>query len=207
MKLNKHQIEEINKSIKLSINYQDIRSELVDHLASKIEQKMEENEISFEKTLETQLSKLNLDKFQKQVLLNHHLSSFKKLYKGWLVPENAGLAILVSCLTYFLISIGSIEAGQTYTSFITVMAIVYSAPFVHGLFKKQMRQHSEFMSNINSLFFLCLFKSFSFDLILEYSHLPKPIFMSLFMGMFIGQLIIGIKMVNKTYDKMKFANS
>ena len=61
MKLSKPQIEKINQSIKPGIYYQDIRSELVDHLASAVEQEMEESEISFAKALDQELAKLNLD--------------------------------------------------------------------------------------------------------------------------------------------------
>ncbi|WP_194774401.1 hypothetical protein [Pararhodonellum marinum] len=46
MKLNRPQIEEMNKSIKLSINYKEIRSELVDHLASSIENEKKQDFIS-----------------------------------------------------------------------------------------------------------------------------------------------------------------
>jgi hypothetical protein len=203
MKLSKPQIEKINQSIKSGIYYQDIRLELVDHLASAIEQEMEDYGKSFEHALDKQLAKLNLDKFQRQILLSHHFSSFKNLCAGWLNPENFGLGLLVFCVTYFLIHIGSIEAGQTYSTFLIVMITVNTAPFFYRLFTKPMRNSSEFMSGINSMFLLYVCMSFSFDLLLEYSPISKQIFMPLFMGILVGQLIIGIKLVSKSYDKLK----
>ncbi|MCL6260309.1 hypothetical protein M3O96_14500 [Aquiflexum sp. TKW24L] len=205
MKLSKPQIEKINQSIKMGIYYQDIRSELVDHLASAIEQEMGDGEISFELALDQQLAKLNLDKFQRQILLSHHSSAFKKLFAGWLNPENFGLALLAFCVTYFLIHIGSIEASHTYSTFLLVMITVNTAPFFYRLFTKPMRNSSEFMSVINSMFLLYMCMSFSFDLLLEFSPIPKQIFMPAFMGILAGQLIIGIRLVSNTYEKLKLA--
>ena len=205
MKLSKPQIEKINESIKPGIYYQDIRSELVDHLASAIEKEMEDSTVSFEFALDLELKKLNLDKFQRQVLLSHHSSAFKKLFEGWLNPENFGLALLAFCVTYFLIHIGSIEAGHTYSTFLIVMITVNTAPFFYWIFTKPMRNSSEFMSVINSMFFLYACMSFSFDLLLEFSSLPKQIFMPAFMGILAGQLLIGIRLVSKTYEKLKLA--
>ena len=205
MKLSKPQIEKINESIKPGIYYQDIRSELVDHLASAIEKEMEDSTVSFEFALDLELKKLNLDKFQRQVLLSHHSSAFKKLFEGWLNPENFGLALLAFCVTYFLIHIGSIEAGHTYSTFLIVMITVNTAPFFYWIFTKPMRNSSEFMSVINSMFFLYVCMSFSFDLLLEFSPIPKQIFMPAFMGILAGQLIIGIRLVNSTYEKLNLA--
>jgi len=205
MKLSKPQIEKITQSIKTAIDYQDIRSELVDHLASAIEQEMAETAISFEHALDKQLANLNLDKFQRQVLFSHHFSTFKNLCAGWLNPENFGLALLVFCLTYFLIHIGSIEAGHTYSTFLILIITVSSAPFLHNLFIMQMLDSSKFMSVFNSMFIMNICMSFSFDLLLEYSSIPKQIFMPLFMGILFGQLIIGIRLVSNTYDKIKIA--
>ena len=205
MKLSKPQIEKINESIKPGIYYQDIRSELVDHLASAIEKEMEDSTVSFEFALDLELKKLNLDKFQRQVLLSHHSSAFKKLFAGWLNPENFGLALLAFCVTYFLIHIGSIEAGHTYSTFLIVMITVNTAPFFYWIFTKPMRNSSEFMSVINSMFFLYACMSFSFDLLLEFSPIPKQIFMPAFMGILAGQLIIGIRLVNSTYEKLNLA--
>ena len=205
MKLSKPQIEKINQSIKTGIYYQDIRSELVDHLASAIEKEMEDSTVSFEFALDLELKKLNLDKFQRQVLLSHHSSAFKKLFAGWLNPENFGLALLAFCVTYFLIHIGSIEASHTYSTFLIVMITVNTAPFFYWIFTKPMRNSSEFMSVINSMFFLYVCMSFSFDLLLEFSSLPKQIFMPAFMGILAGQLLIGIRLVSKTYEKLKLA--
>ena len=205
MKLSKPQIEKINESIKPGIYYQDIRSELVDHLASAIEKEMEDSTVSFEFALDLELKKLNLDKFQRQVLLSHHSSAFKKLFEGWLNPENFGLALLAFCVTYFLIHIGSIEASHTYSTFLIVMITVNTAPFFYWIFTKPMRNSSEFMSVINSMFFLYACMSFSFDLLLEFSPIPKQIFMPAFMGILAGQLIIGIRLVNSTYEKLNLA--
>ena len=205
MKLSKPQIEKINQSIKTGIYYQDIRSELVDHLASAIEKEMEDSTVSFEFALDLELKKLNLDKFQRQVLLSHHSSAFKKLFAGWLNPENFGLALLAFCVTYFLIHIGSIEASHTYSTFLIVMITVNTAPFFYWIFTKPMRNSSEFMSVINSMFFLYACMSFSFDLLLEFSPIPKQIFMPAFMGILAGQLIIGIRLVNSTYEKLNLA--
>lgn len=205
MKLSKPQIEKINQSIKSGIYYQDIRSELVDHLASAIEQEMEESEISFELALDHELAKLNLDKFQRQILLSHHSSAFKKLFAGWVNLENFGLALLAFFVTYFLIHIGSIEASHTYSTFLIVMITVNTAPFFYWIFTKPMRNSSEFMSVINSMFLLYVFMSFSFDLLLEFSPIPKQIFMPAFMGILAGQLLIGIRLISSTYEKLKLA--
>jgi hypothetical protein len=177
----------------------------VDHLASAIEKEMEDSTVSFELALDLELKKLNLDKFQRQVLLSHHFSAFKKLFAGWVNLENFGLALLAFCVTYFLIHIGSIEASHTYSTFLIVMITVNTAPFFYWIFTKPMRNSSEFMSVINSMFLLYVCMSFSFDLLLEFSPIPKQIFMPAFMGILAGQLIIGIRLVSSTYEKLKLA--
>lgn len=206
MKLSKSQIDSISQRIAPSIYYSDIREELVDHLASAVEQEMELESIPFEKALANQLDTLNPDRFQRGILINRHLATFKKLFAGWLDATHAGLALLVTLLTYFLVHIGSIDAGQTYASFSILMITTYTAPFFYGIFDKRLFRQSEFLSAINSSLLLYFPMSFSFDILLGLSVFPVQIFMPLFMGLLVGQLMICIRLVNKTYEKIKFAS-
>lgn len=206
MKLSKSQIDSISQRIAPSIYYWDIREELVDHLASAIEQELEMESIPFELALAHQLEVLNPDKFQRSILITRHLATFRKLFGGWLDATNAGLALLVTLLTYFLVHIGSIDAGQTYDSFSILIITTYTAPFFYGTFDKRLLRQSEFLSAINSSLLLYFPMSFGFDILLGLSVLPVRIFMPLFMGLLVGQLMICIKLVNKTYEKIKFAS-
>ncbi|ERM84496.1 hypothetical protein P872_25405 [Rhodonellum psychrophilum GCM71 = DSM 17998] len=205
MKLSKLQIEEINLAIKTKIYYYDIRSELVDHLASSIEHEISENDDSFKITLEKAMANLDLNKSQSQILFSQHLSSIKNLFIGWLLPSHICWVLLVICVSFFLIQIGVIAPNQTYLSFSIVMSIVITAPFLNGIFKKQMLYHSEFLSNINSLFLIYVSMSFLFDLAIENFNLPKEIFLPILIGILSGQMLIGIRLISKTYKKINLA--
>jgi hypothetical protein len=205
MKLTTNQIKNINQSIKIRVSYLDVRMELIDHLASAVEQEMEEREISFDMALSQQLDKLDLAKFQKQVLFNHYRSSLRKLFLEWQNPENSGVALLVFSLTYLLIYIGSIEATHTYSTFLIVIVTVNTGPFFPGLFKRQMLSSAEFMSVIKSVYLLYFCMSLFFDLLLTFSPIPREIFMPVIMGILVGQLIIGIKLVSNSYGKLKLS--
>ncbi|EMS34165.1 hypothetical protein C943_03982 [Mariniradius saccharolyticus AK6] len=206
MKLSKSQIDSISQRISPSIYYWDIREELVDHLASAVEQEMELASIPFEKAVTNQLDAFNPDRFQRAILINRHLATFKKLFAGWLDATHAGLALFVTLLTYFLVHIGSIDPGQTYASFSILMITTYTAPFFYGIFDKRLLRQSEFLSAINSSLLLYFPMSFGFDILLGLSVIPVHIFMPLFMGLLVGQLMICIRLVNKTYEKIKFAS-
>jgi hypothetical protein len=206
MKLSKSQIDSISQRISPSIYYWDIREELVDHLASAVEQEMELESIPFEKAVTNQLDAFNPDRFQRGILINRHLATFKKLFAGWLDATNAGLAWLVAVLAYFLVHIGSIDPGQTYASFSILMITTYTAPFFYSIFDRKLLRQSEFLSAINSSLLLYFPMSFGFDILLGLSAIPVQIFMPFFMGLLVGQLMICIRLVNRTYEKIKFAS-
>lgn len=203
MKLSKPQIDAISQKISPSVYYWDIREELVDHLASAIEQELEMESIPFELALAHQLEGLNPDKFQRRILITRHLATFRKLFGGWLDATNAGLALLVVVVVFFLVHIGSIESGQTYSSFSILMISLYTAPFFYSIFDRRLLRQSEFLSAINSSLLIYFPMSFCFDLLLGLAMIPGQIFMPLFMGMLVGQLIICVRLVNETYLKIK----
>lgn len=205
MKLSKSQIDSISQRISPSIYYWDIREEFVDHLASAIEKNMEMESIRFEQALANQLDRLNPDRFQRSILIARHLSTCRKLIAGWLDATNAGLALLVASVSYFLVHIGSIDPGQTYSSFSILMITTYTAPFLYSIFDRKLLRQSEFLSAINGSLLLYLPMSFCFDILLGLSVIPVQIFSPFFMGLLVGQLMICIRLVNWTYDKINLA--
>lgn len=78
MKLNPEQVSQISQKISSNqVYYTDIRAELTDHIACKIEAKLT-NEQDFEEVLQKSLEEVNPKKFQQSLLIQAHLNSLKE---------------------------------------------------------------------------------------------------------------------------------
>lgn len=75
MKLNPQQVSQIGQKISSSqVYYNDIRSEITDHIACKIEAELMSDE-EFEGLLQKSLSEVNPKRFQRSLLIQAHLNS------------------------------------------------------------------------------------------------------------------------------------
>ncbi|MDN3205790.1 hypothetical protein [Algoriphagus sediminis] len=84
MKLSENQLEQIKAVAQdNSIFYQDIRNELIDHLASKVEELMGSG-LNFEEAFLLSKKEVNPNEFQRKILMASHLGYFKSIFKNLL---------------------------------------------------------------------------------------------------------------------------
>ena len=84
MKLSENQLEQIKAVAQdNSIFYQDIRNELIDHLASKVEELMGSG-LNFEEAFLLSKKDVNPNEFQRKILMASHLGYFKSIFKNFL---------------------------------------------------------------------------------------------------------------------------
>lgn len=77
MKLSPNQVSKISQKISSSqVYYTDIRAELTDHIACKIEAELQKAE-DFENLLQKSFAEVNPKKFQQSLLIQAHLNSLK----------------------------------------------------------------------------------------------------------------------------------
>lgn len=77
MKLSPNQVSQISQKISSNqVYYTDIRAELTDHIACKIEAELH-TEDDFEEVLQKSLAEVNPKKFQRSLLIQAHLNSLK----------------------------------------------------------------------------------------------------------------------------------
>ncbi|MFN3997730.1 hypothetical protein [Algoriphagus sp.] len=80
MKLTSSQFSQIQRQIGLEkIHHLDIKSELADHIACKIESELS-HEDEFEKLLQKAMTEINPKKFQQSLLLQAHLNAVKEFF-------------------------------------------------------------------------------------------------------------------------------
>jgi hypothetical protein len=101
MKLNPEQVSQISQKISSNqVYYTDIRAELTDHIACKIEAKLT-NEQDFEEVLQKSLEDVNPKKFQRRILILSHLGMAKNLFRDMLRPTIL-FKSAVLCATWIL---------------------------------------------------------------------------------------------------------
>lgn len=135
MKLSEIQIEELYQfTRKHFVEYYDLQTELVDHLANGIEAKWQENpNLNFEEVLNTEFKKFGVFGFldvveeRKKFLQVKYRKLIWKYYKKFFQLPQIFLALLLISGIYFLS-----ELFQNPSYFFTVMIVLL---FAHGIFE------------------------------------------------------------------------
>ncbi|SFB15991.1 hypothetical protein [Algoriphagus aquimarinus] len=125
MKLTSEQISQIQSSLSGGkIYYDDIRAEMVDHIASKVEDAMEQG-IPFEEALESAQKDINPFNFQMKLLVASHLGFFKtivsNMLKGSILLKS--IPLFAVCL-FFIYFDQSPEASEKHVKTIFISATV-----------------------------------------------------------------------------------
>lgn len=115
MKLAHYQIEQIREYINgQNIWYDDVREEILDHVATAVEERMETSDVSFADACAEIFQEINISRFQRQKLKAEHLATLKEVGKE-MTTFFAGrkLVYLVLIITgmYFVFSL-SVNISQ-----------------------------------------------------------------------------------------------
>jgi hypothetical protein len=164
MKLSKDQIAVIITSFsEMKIYYEDIRNELIDHAASKIEQLMESG-ATFEEAFHSARKDVNPFNFQKRVLISTHLGFFKtifsNIFRGTIILKTIPVFGFHLFFIYHLYNL-SPEEAEAYIKTISISTILGLAIIAlwGGLLK-----NSLIVSAGNSLWLTICLAQFTLDL-------------------------------------------
>lgn len=165
MKLSPKQVSQISQKIGSSqVYYADLRAELTDHIACKIESEIT-NEGEFESLLQKSLAEVNPKKFQRSLLIQAHLNSLKEFLGNF-----GDLRIMVKTIIMTFV-IGSFinlfskntpEFAET-TLKISFLIASYSG-FVIGLLQNKYLNNSQVLTAANVLFFIASLSQFFLQL-------------------------------------------
>lgn len=161
MKLNPNHISRIQTRIGLElVYYTDIRAELIDHIACKIETEIN-REDEFEDLLRKTLTEIDPRKFQRQLLMQAHLNSLKEF-----LVDFSNLRILVKTIGITFIIGSFINLFSTYTpetaekALKTAFLIACYSGFILGLWKNKYLRNSQVLTIANILFLTTSFSQF-----------------------------------------------
>lgn len=155
MKLTTTQLFQIQRWIGLEkVYYSDIKTELADHIACRIESEMNREE-DFEPLLEKALVELNPKQFQQRVLLQTHLSSLKDLFGNIGSPKilaiSIGFTVLIGAVMHFFPNPNPDFFEKNLKSAFSIPS--YSV-VIFGLWKNKSLGNSQVLSTLNTIFLL-----------------------------------------------------
>ncbi|MBO3697796.1 hypothetical protein [Roseivirga sp. E12] len=109
MRLAHYQIEQIKEYINdQNIWYDDVREEILDHVATAVEERLNTTDISFVDACAEMFREMDINKFQRQKLKYEHLATLKEVGKEmmtFLTGKKLAFLILMITATYFIFSL------------------------------------------------------------------------------------------------------
>ncbi|WP_111670492.1 hypothetical protein [Algoriphagus litoralis] len=159
--LTTQEIAQISKKISSSqVFYTDIRAELIDHIASKIEAELrDENE--FERLLQKSLAEVNPKKFQQSLLIQAHLNSLKEFLGNF---GNLRIMVKTIAMTFVIGSFINLFSKNTpefaETALKTAFLIASYSGFLVGLWKNKFLSNSQVLTSANVLFLIASLSQF-----------------------------------------------
>ncbi|UZD22477.1 hypothetical protein PBT90_03420 [Algoriphagus halophytocola] len=207
MKLSPSQISQIQSSLSSgNIYYDDIRAELVDHIATEIEENLDEGQ-SFDLLLHEKLSSFNQKKFQRILLLQTHLGMLKAIFKKML---SFWLAFKVIVMTYFIGFI--VTAFSNYTPEFaeqvlkTSFILIFLAVAILGLIRTRLLKNSQIIAAGNMLFMLAMLSQFVLQLEwLQWTGLTNQTLLYAFTFWFCLLLVSGFRVLSGTVKRAQLA--
>lgn len=204
--LSKEKIDQINQKIGSSqVHYTDIRAELADHIASKIEAVIT-NEDEFEGLLQKSMAEVNPKKFQRQLLICSHLGMAKHLFCEMLRPmillKSALLCSTWVSLVFFLNDLTPDTAAK-HIKTLMVAGFIGTALLS---FSRDLLKNSSLVTAVNTfllIFFIGQF-ALTMDLLIFLGLSDES---ALYTITFLLSLIYvsGISQVTREYKKLKTA--
>ncbi|MEP0711298.1 MAG: hypothetical protein ABJC55_05195, partial [Algoriphagus sp.] len=200
MKLSLSQIAQIESSLSNgNIFYDDIKTELVDHFATEIEEKMD-GSTSFDILLQEKLNGFDQKKFQRTLLLQSHVGMLKTIFKKML---SFWLLFKVVVMTYIIGDI--VNLFSTYTpefaeqvlktsSILTFLVIA-----IVGLIRTRLLKNSQIVAAVNTLFMIGMLSQFVLQLDwLQWTGLSNQTLLYAFTFWFCLLLVVGFRVLSRT---------
>lgn len=159
--LSPSQLDRIRRKISSSqVYYTDIRAELIDHIASKIEAELrDENE--FERLLQKSLAEVNPKKFQQSLLIQAHLNSLKEFLGNF---GNLKIMVKTIAMTFVIGSFINLFSKNTpefaETALKSAFLIACYSGFILGLWKNKYLSNSRVLTSANVLFLIASLSQF-----------------------------------------------
>ena len=159
--LSSTQLDRIRRKISSSqVYYTDIRAELTDHIACKIETEIKDEE-EFESLLQKSLVEINPSKFQRSLLIQSHFSSLKEFLGNLgnlrIMVKTVGMALIIGSF----INLFSTYAPETAEKALkTAFLIACYGGFVLGLWKNKYLSNSQVLTSANVLILIASFSQF-----------------------------------------------
>lgn len=159
--LSPRQLDIIQRKIGSShVYYTDIRTELTDHIACKIETELQKEE-GFEELLHKTLTEIDPRKFQRNLLIQAHLNAVKEFFGNignmrMMVKTLAMTFVVGSFINLFSKNTAEFPEAALKTAFLFAC---YSG-FVLGLWKNKYLSNSRVLTSANVLFLIASLSQF-----------------------------------------------
>lgn len=159
--LSRQEIARINQKISSShVYYTDIRAELTDHIACKIETKLQTEE-DFEVLLQKTLTEIDPGKFQRQLLVQAHANSFREFLGNF---GNLGVLVKTLAMTFVIGNFINLfpSNGPEFAESVlkTAFLIACYSGFILGLWKNKYLSNSQILTAANVLFLIASLSQF-----------------------------------------------
>lgn len=207
MNLSKDQINQIEKSLSNGlIFYDDIKTELVDHFATEIEEKLDEKK-SFEILLNEKLRGFDQKKFQRALLLQSHLGIlkviFKKMLSFWLLFKVVFMTYIIGGIVNLFSTYTPEFAEQVLkTSFILTFLMIA----IFGLIRTRLLKNSQIVAAGNTLFMVAMLSQFILKIEwLGWTGLSNQTILYGFTFWFCILLVAGFRVLSGTVKRVQLA--
>jgi hypothetical protein len=161
MKLSPNQVSQISQKISSNqVYYTDIRAELTDHIACKIEAELH-TEDDFEEVLQKSLAEVNPKKFQRSLLIQAHLNSLKDFLVNLGDVRIMAKTIIMTFVIGFFINLFSKNTPEfAETVLKTAFLIACYGSFIVVLWGNKYFGNSKLLTAANVLFLLASLSQF-----------------------------------------------
>lgn len=208
MKLAHYQLEHITAYINAqSICYTDIKHELTDHIASSVEHKITEEELSFAQAFSDSIEQVNCAAIQRNKLINETLALWKTVGRNAIDLLNGYrllMLMLIACTTSIVFFSGS-SAERLDNWFSTGINVLVMIPVIACLFDRKLKPYrqSYFMTSVVGLYLMVQvmvsLKTFVLDNLVNSSLLIQTIFFTLVLFV----IALGFQLISKSYTLVK----
>lgn len=208
MKLAHYQIDQLKEYISTqSIWYEDVREEILDHVASIVEEKMTEEDVSFVNASAEAFNELDIHKFQRAKLLAEHKAVLKEVLREMKSFLSGTRLIYLATLVSFIGFIFSINADLTqeiwpFAMMGPILLMVYFIAIPTYLRKYRVLYLSYYFSRINGIYLPTMF----FSSLITWADdwlLSRPLWCIAITSFYFLYVASGLLIMNRTLKKVK----
>ncbi len=209
MKLAHYQIEHIREYIDgQSIWYDDIKSELLDHIICNVEHRMATSDIKFVEAAALAIEEINPSAIQKERLKVEHIATFKEVSQeiiGLFSGSKIYLAV-AAILAGVLLTTVSNDLEETLRLFSTMaLTALFLNFFARTYFNRKFKPlyNSFFMSRLNTVYTSALLSTSLVGLLLTDWLVQNPVALIIYISTFNLYLIASFRVLNRTFNKLR----